>query len=415
MKLSTNMQDVTAIVPTYNRARYLGECLTALIEQTTPPRQIIVVDDGSTDDTAAVTSAFAGRVEYLHKANGGKSSALNLALTQATGAAIWIFDDDDVADPDALRLLSNALTDNPEAGFAFGDHDNFMVDSTGDKRFIPAPRRPFDVDDLHCAIIERCFIFQPALLVRRRCYDEVGPFDTDLPRAQDYDMLLRLSRHAAGVHVPAILFHQRQHTDVRGTAAVSIRGEEIWERQKHFDALVLEKLYRYNSLSDYLPRSRQASELAPADRISALLRRAAGMARKKLWAIATADIDAAATLAKQHDIRTIGAADAALLTRVFDEFGYARDRLDPTNPLLQHVAALPSGPFRSSVMTALTWPVFRYALLSARHGNASDLIRHARLYARLMDGTTLPSHLRRVFSKVGGSSKTPAARLSDAG
>ncbi len=67
--------DVTVIVPTFNRAHYLGECLDALLGQTAPPRQIIIVDDGSTDDTAAVAQAYRGRVEYLRQPNGGKGLA----------------------------------------------------------------------------------------------------------------------------------------------------------------------------------------------------------------------------------------------------------------------------------------------------------------------------------------------------
>jgi len=395
------MQDVTAIVPTFNRARFLGECLDALIGQTAPPRQIIVVDDGSTDDTARVVAGFGDRVDYLRKENGGKSSALNLALAQATGAAIWIFDDDDIADPDALRRLSGALAADPGAGFAFGNHDNFRVDEDGRLSFIPVSPARFDLDDLHLAVLERCFIFQPALLVRRRCYDAVGPFDTGLPRAQDYEMLLRLTRHARGVHVPHILFHQRQHDHVRGPATLAIPGGEIWEKQKYFDALVLEKAHREEDLTDYLPRAaRGTATPAPGDRVRALLRRAAVMARKKLWRLAGEDIDAAGMLAARHGIRAIGPAETALLSRVFDEFGYARDDLGPGNPLLRRAAALPRGPFRSALLAALSWSVFRYALLAARRGDAAGFLRHARLYAGLMDARTLPRHVSRL---VGGA------------
>jgi glycosyltransferase involved in cell wall biosynthesis len=393
--LTATRQDVTAIVPTYNRARYLGECLDALLAQTTPPREILVVDDGSTDDTAAIVAAYGRRIMYLRKENGGKSSALNLALTRATGAAIWIFDDDDVAEPGALAALCAALDSVPSAGFAFGGHDNF-VDTPAGRRFIPAPSPHVDPDDLHCALLERCFIFQPALLVRRACYEAVGPFDTAFVRAQDYEMILRLSRHAAGVPVPRILFHQRQHAEMRGTAAHAIDGREVWERQKRFDAAVLEGAHRANSLADYLPRARQSAPLGPREQIDALLRRYAVMARKRLWALAVADLAQAADLARAYGIADVPPAETAMLRRVFDEFGYARDGLDTANPLLRQLDALPASPFPAAIRAALLWPLFRYALLAAWHRDGAAFRRHARLYRRFTDGRTLLRHATRL-------------------
>jgi glycosyltransferase involved in cell wall biosynthesis len=393
--MSATPQDVTAIVPTYNRACYLGECLDALLAQTTPPRQILVVDDGSTDDTAAIVAGYGARIDYLRKENGGKSSALNLALTRAVGAAIWIFDDDDVAEPDALASLCAALDGAPAAGFAFGGHDNF-ADTPDGRRFIPAPTPSFDPDDLHCALLERCFIFQPALLVRRACYDAVGPFDTAFVRAQDYEMILRLSRHAAGVHVPRILFHQRQHTEIRGTAAHAIDGAEIWERQKRFDATVLEGAHRTNGLADYLPRSRRTPTPGPREQIDALLRRYVVMARKRLWPLAVADLAQAADLARAYDIGDVPPAETAMLRRVFDEFGYARDGLDADNPLLRQLDELPPGPFRAAIRAALLWPLFRYTLQAAWRRDGTAFRHHARLYRHITDGRTFLRHAARL-------------------
>ncbi len=221
-------RDVTAIVPTFNRADFLRESLASIIGQSKPPRQIIVVDDGSSDHTAAVAASFGDRIEYLHKRNGGKASALNLALEHAVGAAIWIFDDDDLADPDALRRLATALEASPEVGFAFAHYDNFRIDPDGSRHDYPAAPPRFEADDLFCALLERCFIFQPALLVRRECYDAVGPFDTGLTRAQDYDMLLRLALRYRGTHVPEVAFHQRAHEGPRGSASEPIDGAIVW-------------------------------------------------------------------------------------------------------------------------------------------------------------------------------------------
>ena len=390
--------DVTAIVPTFNRAHYLDECLRALLGQTAPPRQIIVVDDGSTDATTAVVDAYRGRIEYLRQANAGKATALNLGLQHAAGADIWIFDDDDVAAPDALQRLHEALHADPEAGFAFGRYDNFTDEPGQPRRFMPVDAPRFEASDLLCALLERCFVFQPAMLVRRSCYDAVGGFDTSFVRAQDYEMLTRLALHARGVAIPNIVFHQRQHFERRGTAAVGIDGREIWERQKAFDARVLEKVHRTFPLGGYLPRPQPTTGLSPPETARALLRRAAAMGRKKLWQLAADDTVAAATLSEHSS--GIGPAEFAMLGRVFDEHGYGRDDLEAANLLLQRVRALPGSRFRSQLIAALTWPIFRYTLLAVRRGKPADALRYARLYNAIGARPAFSNHLRRLTGKI---------------
>ena len=90
---------VSIIVPTFNRARYLPECLDSLLAQTFPATEIIDVNDSSTDDTARVIRPYLDRITYVEKENGGKSTALNLVLPGIQSDYLWIFDDDDVALP----------------------------------------------------------------------------------------------------------------------------------------------------------------------------------------------------------------------------------------------------------------------------------------------------------------------------
>ncbi|MGI4881265.1 MAG: glycosyltransferase family 2 protein, partial [Janthinobacterium lividum] len=316
---ATPVIDVTVLVPTYNRAHYLGECLSALVTQSVRPRQILIIDDGSTDDTAAVAASYGSQVDYIRQPNGGKASALNLGLANAVGADIWICDDDDIVEPEALSLLHAALHRTPGADFAFGHYDNFSQGADGSRQFeaVDAPR--FDEADLACALLERCFVFQAALLVRRACYDRLGGFDTDFIRAQDYEMLTRLVRGSTGVHVPEVMFHQRQHDERRGTAAHVIDGALVWEKQKLFDAQVLEKVHRTFPLPAYLPRPVPGDRLTPAQSVDALLRRASVTARKKLWSIAVDDITSAAALAREHGITRLEPAEEAIVGRIFDE------------------------------------------------------------------------------------------------
>ncbi|MEZ5955161.1 MAG: glycosyltransferase family 2 protein [Hyphomonas sp.] len=122
---------VSILVPTFNRAGLLAEALSSLLSQSRPAQEIIVIDDGSSDETAAMLSAMGNRVRYLRQPNSGKSAALNLGLAHATGDLIWIFDDDDLAEPDALETLAGLIEQNPEADIAYGRHLRFSVDKAG--------------------------------------------------------------------------------------------------------------------------------------------------------------------------------------------------------------------------------------------------------------------------------------------
>ena len=117
---------VTVIVPTFNREKYLPEAIDSLLRQTVAPDQILIVDDGSTDNTSTVAASYPAPVEYFRKENGGKSTALNLALKHSTGDFVWVFDDDDVAHPTALERFLAAFEREPTADFAFGEYARFQ-------------------------------------------------------------------------------------------------------------------------------------------------------------------------------------------------------------------------------------------------------------------------------------------------
>ena len=113
--LCVETPNITVIVPTFNRASMLRQCIDSPLNQTIKPIEIIVVDDGSTDATAALASEFPAVVRYLGKHNEGKGAALNFALPLARGEWIWFFDDDDVALPRSIEARLLAIRARPEA------------------------------------------------------------------------------------------------------------------------------------------------------------------------------------------------------------------------------------------------------------------------------------------------------------
>ena len=108
---------ITAVVPTYNRARWLPEVVASLRAQTRPPDEILVIDDGSTDDTAEVCAALPAPVRYLRQENAGVSAARNRGIREARGEWIALADSDDLWMPRKLEIQLAALAACPEAGW----------------------------------------------------------------------------------------------------------------------------------------------------------------------------------------------------------------------------------------------------------------------------------------------------------
>lgn len=245
---------VTVVVPTYNRAEFLGQALDSLLGQTLPPTQVIVVDDGSTDGTDAVVQAYAGRVEYVRQPNGGKAAAVNAGLARARGEYVWVFDDDDVAVPDALARFVGALDGREECGFAYStclftlDGPNHRLGDVIGETWLPPS------GGLLLPLLEGNFLSGAALFARTECYQAVGGFDERLIRSQDYDLAIRMVRRCAGVRVPGgPTFHARQHGGARGSAQDRFTAAEKSEKWRQYDELVFRKVRDELGLEEYLP------------------------------------------------------------------------------------------------------------------------------------------------------------------
>jgi glycosyltransferase involved in cell wall biosynthesis len=110
---------VTAVIPTYNRASLVPRAVASALAQTSPPSAVIVVDDGSTDETRAVLEAFAGRITYLRQPNGGASAARNAGVAVATTPWVAFLDSDDVWAPQFLERVSEAIDATAGAALAY--------------------------------------------------------------------------------------------------------------------------------------------------------------------------------------------------------------------------------------------------------------------------------------------------------
>lgn len=116
---------VSVIIPAYNAARYLAETLESVLAQTVAPHEILVIDDGSTDATPAITAKYAPRVTYLHQQNRGVSAARNNAIGQATGNWIAFLDSDDLWEKQFIERVRPVCLSEPRPALVFTDYRTF--------------------------------------------------------------------------------------------------------------------------------------------------------------------------------------------------------------------------------------------------------------------------------------------------
>lgn len=184
------MNDISVIIPTYQHAATIVACIRSLLEQTVMPSQIIVLDDGSTDRTRELVSAFSSPVSYQYQENKGAPSARNAGAALATGAFLLFCDADVIAEPTLLERMRMTLETHPEASFAYSGC------VWGKRRF---PVKSFDPDTLR----KHNFIHTTSLIRRR----DFHGFDPNLKRFQDWDLWLTLlERGRFGVAINECLF-----------------------------------------------------------------------------------------------------------------------------------------------------------------------------------------------------------------
>ncbi len=213
------LADVTVVVPAFNAANYIENTIASVLAQTVVPAELVVVDDGSTDDTAAVVQAtFAcheshqSRVRLLSQKNSGVCVARNAGLAAAKGQAVMFVDADDVLLPWALEIIDAELGANPDAGMAFGSV--IYIDENGDIAQRPVVRWDHD-DSLSTWLNGNRVRCGSGALVRREVAQQVGGFETSMREAEgealaDWLFYLGVRQHGPTRYVPAPTVGYRQ-------------------------------------------------------------------------------------------------------------------------------------------------------------------------------------------------------------
>ncbi len=219
------MPRVSVVIPCYNQGQYIRSTLDSVLAQTYNDVEIIVVDDGSTDNTRDQLSSYMERIQYIRQPNKGLSGARNTGFQASSGEYVMFLDSDDRLRPDALALMVASLERQADCGLVYCAWQQISSDG---QRVLGEVHPGQQGDILKKLLLREFFFFASAALLRRPALERVGLFDETLPWGEDADMWLRLAR--AGytfAYLDEPVLQYRVHTGSM-TAAVTSRQIQGW-------------------------------------------------------------------------------------------------------------------------------------------------------------------------------------------
>jgi glycosyltransferase involved in cell wall biosynthesis len=191
---------ISVVIPAYNAAPYIGAAIDSILNQTYKDLEIIVVDDGSVDNTAAVLRAYDGKIRYVLQKNGGASSARNNGIRIARGELIAFLDADDTWLPEKLELQTRFLSAHTEAALVFGDLELVVDGQVVEPSYLALKKHAWWstqegvlVKDAFARLLVENVVSTSTTMISSRALQQVGPFDEDLPTAEDLDLWLRIA------------------------------------------------------------------------------------------------------------------------------------------------------------------------------------------------------------------------------
>jgi len=243
------MPKVSVVIPTYNYGHFLGEAIQSVLDQTFADFELIIVDDGSTDNTKEVVSSFQDkRVKYIYQKNRGLAASRNTGIKASCGEYIAFLDSDDKWLPENLEVMVNRLDSRPDIALVCSDV-NVYDDATGAilGRHWHNRRSDSWVNPKKAArqalqyLLKRgCFITPIAMVVRRTVFAEVGHYDESVRTHEDWDMIVRIVMRFPIETIDVPLALNRKH-------GISLQSNR--EQMYREAIIVLNKTLNRNSLS----------------------------------------------------------------------------------------------------------------------------------------------------------------------
>ena len=201
----------SVIVPAFNVQAYIVEAIESALSQTYPEVEIIVVNDGSTDETARALAPLRGKIKYVEQTNRGVAAARNRGLQEARGEFIALLDGDDVMFPGRLERVIGLLDEQPRFGLATSDAYFLLDGASTEMRYYAEIPGGFRAEDQPYWILDYNFVFG-MVVVRRELFDVHGAFDESLRTCEDWDLWNRFilgGEHVGLVGEPLAYYRRR--------------------------------------------------------------------------------------------------------------------------------------------------------------------------------------------------------------
>lgn len=259
---------VSVVIPTFNRAKVVTRAIDSVLEQTYRNREVLVVDDGSTDDTADVLRSYRDRIVYIQQKNTGPSAARNRGIRESKGEFIAFLDSDDLWLATKLERQVGLLTDaGPETPCCLCDSLIRMPGGQERSSFDIALLRPREPEGLWLnpamVLATRFVLFSQAVLVRREFLLDCGGYDERLRLMEDHDLALRLALRGPWAFTRELLVKcwGADDDEIKLSAVASREPARLYESIAYIDRKILEQgIDLDDRLKRYLRRDLQNAE-----------------------------------------------------------------------------------------------------------------------------------------------------------
>lgn len=204
---------VSVVIPTYNYGRFIGEAIESVLAQSFPVFEIIVVDDGSNDDTEQVAARFGERVKYIKQKNGGVSQARNNGARQSTGDLIAFLDADDVWLPKKIEKQVAKFSENSEVGLVHCSMREYDTATGATICFYAEGEEGWVADDLLLFEKPTVNVSGSSVMVSRKAFEAVGGFDArkEMHPSEDWEFCYRVARIFKVAFVREVMIDYRNH------------------------------------------------------------------------------------------------------------------------------------------------------------------------------------------------------------
>lgn len=214
---------VSIVMPTRNHGHFIRASIDSVLSQSYSNIELLVMDGASTDDTVEILKSYGDRIRWISEPDKGQTDAINKGTALLSGKILAYLNSDDILLPGGVETAVRYFNDHPECDMVYGNADYIDVDGHITGAYATAD---FSFERL----MHDCCICQPAAFWQRRIVDRIGPFDTSMQTAMDYEYWLRMAT-AGGIihHIPDKLAQSRLHEDAKTLAMRGTIYKEVFE------------------------------------------------------------------------------------------------------------------------------------------------------------------------------------------